>query len=86
MTDTYTHAHTHIHIHTHAHTYTQICLSSTELAAVYVDGTRAVANPGYIPHACELVNLAEGEHDVKLMCGMYVCVYMHGRTYACKCM
>jgi hypothetical protein len=49
----------------------QVCLSSTELAAVYIDERRVVENPGYIPRTCELIDMSVGERHVKLR-------YIHG--------
>ncbi len=52
-----------------------MCLSSTELAAVYIDDRRVVENPGYIPRTCQLVDMSVGERRVRLR-------YIHGGDLA----
>jgi hypothetical protein len=69
-------------------------VSSTELAAVFIDGRRIVENPGFIPITCERVDLSAGEHDVKLryvLCNVCVklrhvlCDVKLGYTLSCLC-
>jgi hypothetical protein len=63
--------------------YSQVCLMSTESAAVYFDGRRVVENPGYIQQTCERVDLSVGEHDVKLRSfAFWSCMYL---CMSCVC-
>jgi hypothetical protein len=44
----------------------QVCVNSSESAGLWIDGRLVVENPGYVFNTCARVDLAVGEHSVKV--------------------
>jgi hypothetical protein len=44
----------------------QVCVNSSESASLWIDNRLVVENPGYVFNTCARVDLAVGEHSVKV--------------------